>query len=339
MSQPRKPAVFDADDPAISLSPPPPEPETEAAPQVREPAPPRGGRWGALLLSALGGLVVLALTSWAVETVAALFTAGGWLGWVALVLALVAAVSGLMLLLGEIAGLIRLGRVTRLRAEAESALAAAEDTAEPERRRAKAVRGVVGGLERVLDDRPDIAWQLRRFREHRGDVIDPRGLMVLAERELLQPLDQRASAMIAASARRVSVITAVSPFALVDIAFAAYENLRLMRRVATLYGGRPGFLGLIRLARMVVAHLAVTGGVAMGDDFVQQVVGHGLTARLSARLGEGMVNGAFTARIGIATVSQCRPFPHIEAAPPRLRALLADLIRRERRAARAEPEA
>jgi len=135
----------------------------------------------------------------------------------------------------------------------------------------------------------------------------------------------------------VSVITAISPFALVDIGFAAYENLRLMRRLATLYGGRPGFFGLMRLARMVIAHLAVTGGVAMGDDVVQQVVGHGLTARLSARLGEGIVNGAFTARIGIATLSQCRPLPYIEAPPPRLRALLADLIRRERRAARAEP--
>jgi putative membrane protein len=336
MSKPRKPAVFSADDPAIQVSAPPPEPEPEAELHAPEPAPKRGWRWGALLLSALGGLVALALSSWAMQTVTALFGAGGWLGWVALGLAIVAGVSALMLLIAEIAGLMRLGRVTRLRAEADSTLAAAEDSAEPERRRLKAVRGVTGSLERLLDHRADTAWQLRRFREHRDDVIDPRGLMVLAERELLQPLDQRGSAMIAASARRVSVITAISPSALVDVGFAAYENLRLMRRLATLYGGRPGFFGLMRLARMVIAHLAVTGGVAMGDDLVQQVVGHGLTARLSARLGEGIVNGAFTARIGIATLSQCRPLPYIEAPPPRLRALLADLIRRERRAARRE---
>ncbi|RIA47616.1 YcjF family protein [Dichotomicrobium thermohalophilum] len=336
MSKPRKPAVFSADDPAIRVSAPP-EQDPEAELHAPEPAPKRGWRWGALLLSALGGLVVLALTSWATQTVSALFVRGGWLGWLALGLAILAGFSALMLLIAEIAGLMRLGRVTRLRAKAESALAAAEDAAEPERRRLKTVRGVVSGLERLLDDRSDTAWQLRRFREHRGDVIAPRGIMVLAERELLQPLDQRASAMIAASARRVSVITAISPSALVDVGFAAYENLRLMRRLATLYGGRPGFLGLMRLARMVIAHLAVTGGVAMGDDVVQQVVGHGLTARLSARLGEGIVNGAFTARIGIATLSQCRPLPYIEAPPPRLRALIADLIRRERRAARTEP--
>jgi len=336
MSQPRKPAVFSADDPTIRVSAlPEREPETEL--HAPESTPKRGWRWGALLLSALGGLIALALISWAMQTVSALFATGGWLGWAALGLAVLAVFAALMLLIAEIAGLVRLGRVTQLRAEAESALTAAEDTAEPERRRLKAVRGVVGSLERLLDDRADTTWHVRRFREHRGDVIDPRGIMVLAERELLQPLDRRASAMIAASARRVSVITAISPSALVDVGFAAYENLRLMRRLATLYGGRPGFFGLMRLARMVISHLAVTGGVALGDDLVQQVVGHGLTARLSARLGEGIVNGAFTARIGLATLSQCRPLPYVEASPPRLRALLADLIRRERRAAREEP--
>lgn len=331
MSTPRRPAVFSTDDPAISLSA---EPAPPGDPDPPAPAPPaRGWRWGALLASALGGLMALALTSWAYQTVTALFASGGWIGWTALGLTIIAGFAALMLMASEITGLMRLSRVTRLRAQAESALVQAEDMSAPERRRLKAVRPVVSTLEGLFDGRADTAWQLRRFREHRGDVIGPRGLMVLAERELLEPLDRQAGAMIAASARRVSVITAISPFALVDIGFAAYENLRLMRRLASLYGGRPGFLGLMRLARLVVAHLALTGGVALGDDIIKQVVGHGLTARVSARLGEGIINGAFTARIGLATLAQCRPLPYIEAPPPRLRALLADLIRRERRAA------
>ncbi|MFP3921513.1 MAG: YcjF family protein [Dichotomicrobium sp.] len=339
---PRKPAVFRPDDPAVSLTAPPPEPDVTGEPDLAapEPAPARRGwGWGALLLSALAGLALLALTSWAMQTVSALFAAGGGLGWLALGLAVFAGICALMLLLTEIAGLMRLGRVTRLRLQAESALAQAEDETTPAKHRLKSVKHAVGALERLVEGRADTAWQLRSFREHRGDVIEPRGIMVLAERELLLPLDQRASAMIAASARRVSVITAISPSALVDVGFAAYENLRLMRRLASLYGGRPGFLGLMRLARMVIAHLAVTGGVALGDDIVKQVVGHGLTARLSARLGEGIVNGAFTARIGIATLSQCRPLPYIDVPAPRLRALLADLIRRERQAARGGPGA
>ncbi len=57
------------------------------------------------------------------------------------------------------------------------------------------------------------------------------------------------------------------------------------------------------------AHLAVTGAVSAGDSLIQQVVGHGLAARLSARLGEGVVNGLMTARIGISAMDLCRPMP------------------------------
>ena len=103
----------------------------------------------------------------------------------------------------------------------------------------------------------------------------------------------------------------------------AAENLGLLRRLATLYGARPGGIGLLRLARMVVAHIVLTGGIALGDDLIHQVIGHGLTAKLSARLGEGVFNGALTARIGIAAIDVCRPLPFIEAERPRFRDLAA----------------
>ncbi len=64
-----------------------------------------------------------------------------------------------------------------------------------------------------------------------------------------------------------------------------------------------------RLARDVLAHLAVTGSIAAGDSLVQQLVGHGLAARLSAKLGEGVVNGMMTVRIGIAAMETARPLP------------------------------
>jgi len=123
------------------------------------------------------------------------------------------------------------------------------------------------------------------------------------------------------------MITAISPSAIIDVAFVAIENLAMLRRLATLYGGRPGFLGSLRLARLVIGHIALTGGVALGDDVIQQLIGHGLTARLSARLGEGIMNGAFTGRIGIAAIDLCRPLPFIEAERPRLRDFVAELRR------------
>jgi putative membrane protein len=107
--------------------------------------------------------------------------------------------------------------------------------------------------------------------------------------------------------------------------FVAAENLRMLRRLATLYGARPGTLALLKLARMVVTHIVLTGGIALGDDVIQQLVGHGLTAKLSARLGEGLFNGALTTRIGLAAIDVCRPLPYIEVARPRFRELVAEV--------------
>src|SRR5690606_15975553 len=155
---------------------------------------------------------------------------------------------------------------------------------------ARAARKVVEELAALVSRRPETAAGRRALKEMRDDVIDGADLVRLAENELLGPLDARAQALVLDAAKRVSVVTAVSPRALIDLAYVLYEAARLIRRLAELYGARPGTLGMIRLSRDVLAHLAVTGAVAAGDEFVHQIVGQGLAARLSAKLGEGVVN-------------------------------------------------
>lgn len=328
---PRRPRTFAPDDARLRSAPEPlSEPgEVAAIPETAAPAPPaplrpRGWRWGALFLSALGGLVSLALGLWVWDFVGKLFAREDWLGWLALILALLAAFAGLMIALREIFGFIRLARVAAIRAEADNALVSAD------KRRASSASS---SIESLFSAREELAWNRRRLREHRRDILDPRELLILTEREMLQPLDRQARALIAQSVRRVAMVTAVSPSAILDVGFVALENLAMLRRLATLYGGRPGFLGSLRLARLVLSHLAITGGVALGEDVIQQLIGHGLTARLSARLGEGIMNGAFTGRIGIAAVDLCRPLPFIEAERPRLRDFIAELRAARRQAA------
>src|SRR5207245_4584898 len=55
---------------------------------------------------------------------------------------------------------------------------------------------------------------------------------------------------------------------------------------------------IFRLMRHVIAHLAITGGMAASDSLLQQMLGHGIAAKLSQRLGEGILNGLLTARLG-----------------------------------------
>jgi len=67
--------------------------------------------------------------------------------------------------------------------------------------------------------------------------------------------------------------------------------------------------------------------MAAGDSILQQFLGHGIAARLSARLGEGVVNGLLTARVGIAAIDVCRPLPFIIGRPPRLSDVMSELGR------------
>jgi putative membrane protein len=129
------------------------------------------------------------------------------------------------------------------------------------------------------------------------------------ERLLLNRIDARAYELVLRAARDTGFATAVSPAALLDAAIVLWRNLRLVREVSTLYGVRPGWLGSWRLLRSITSHLAVAGVADAGGDLVVEGLGSTLAAAVSARVGQGMINGLLTARIGLATMQACRPLP------------------------------
>lgn len=186
-----------------------------------------------------------------------------------------------------------------------------------------AAKQVVGRMEALYRHRPELEWGMRRLREHKAEAYDAPTLIAMAEAELLAPLDQQARREIEAAARTVAAATALIPLALADVIAALAANLRMIRRMAEIYGGRAGAVGGWRLARVVMAHLVATGAVAAGDDLIHTVAGGGILAKVSKRFGEGVVNGALTARVGIAAMEVCRPLPFVQQPKPRVGNLIA----------------
>ena len=268
--------------------------------------------------AALGGLLSLALGLWLDQLIRDLFARQDWLGWLAVGLAGLLLVTGITMIVREARGIMRMARIDSIRSMAT--LAIADDDM-------KNARQVLSDLNGLYRNRPDTAAGRAALELHSDAIIDGKNLVILAERDLIRPLDEKARALVMGAAKRVSVVTAISPRALVDIGYVLLENIRQMRSIAELYGGRPGILGFWRLARNIIGHLAVTGSIAVGDGLVQQLVGHGIVAKVSARLGEGVVNGLLTTRIGIAAIDVCRPLPFSDQTRPNAKDFMGELIK------------
>lgn len=254
--------------------------------------------WGRLAIWAFSTLFAISIGLAIDGLIRNLFSRSDWLGWTAMGITALGVLALLVMLIKELFGIYRLSNLEKIRRSAESA---------NHNNDLKAANVVIGKLLNLFQHRPDTAHGRALLKDHQNAIMSGRELLGLAERDLLSPLDKTARSLIMASAKRVSIVTAVSPRAIVDIGFVLFENVRLIRNIAELYAGKPSFFSSLRLMRQVITHLAATGAIAVGDGLLQQIIGHGLAARISARLGEGVVNGLLTARIGIAASDVCRP--------------------------------
>ncbi|SIN81512.1 YcjF family protein [Vannielia litorea] len=316
MSETRGPVVFEVEDevPGPDRAPPVPDLSGPAAMQrlaVRSARP--ASRVARLFWAGLGGVVSLVVSVAAWDFVMRLLERSPVLGWVAVALIAITLFALAIMALRELAAFARLARLDGIQKAAAGALVSGD---------LGAARGVVDRLERLYAARDDTKWGRERLAERRGDAFDADALLALAELELLVPLDAAARAEVEAAARQVATVTAVVPLALADVFTALTANMRMIRRIAEVYGGRAGVFGSWRLTRTVLAHLVATGAVAVGDDLIGSVAGGGVLSKLSRRFGEGVINGALTARVGVAAMEVCRPLPFGEGRRPSVTGLV-----------------
>ena len=286
---------------AIAVPSPPPM-QMAATLAARRPS--RLARWfWGLLLSVLAAIV--SISAW--NFVQSLLTQYPLLGMGFSVLLVGLLLVSVVIIARELLAFGRLRRVDSLHRAADAALA--DENLE-------ASRKVARDLNALYANRPETAWGRERLTEGLNDTFDAHAVFALAEKELMVPLDAAASKEVEQAARQVATVTALVPLALADVVTALVANIRMIRRIAEVYAGRSGTLGSWRLTRAVMAHLVATGAVAVGDDLLGSVAGGSVLGKISRRFGEGMVNGALTARVGIAAMEVCRPLAFTKQTRP-----------------------
>ncbi len=167
---------------------------------------------------------------------------------------------------------------------------------------------------------------LQRWQASLHETQNDREVVELYAR-LVQPvLDAQARREISNSAAESALMIAVSPLALVDMAFIAWRNLRLVNRIAVLYGIELGYFSRLRLFRLVLLNIAFAGASELVREVGMDWMSQDLAARLSARAAQGIGAGLLTARLGIKTMELCRPLPWLEGDKPKLGDFRSELI-------------
>lgn len=322
MTDRKGPVLFDldADTPAPTPAEAPPVPDSvepgpkgQAMTTVAALAARPGSRLARWFWSLLAALLttVLSIAAWTFVT--DLVARNIYLGYAVATLVALFVLVVLLIVIKELSAFARLGRIDRIQHAAESALAAEDLTA---------ARAVIRDLTGLYAGRDDTRWGRDRLTDRQDDMFDASALIGLADIEVLAPLDQAARREVESAARQVATVTALVPLALADVVAALGANIRMIRRIAEIYGGRSGTLGSWRLTRAVMSHLVATGAVAVGDDMLEPILGGGILAKLSRRFGEGLVNGALTARVGVAAIEVCRPLPFVAGKRPSVRSII-----------------
>jgi putative membrane protein len=197
-----------------------------------------------------------------------------------------------------------------------------------QRRAAEVVAGRRADDDRLLDElgalyrgRRDLAEGLRSFEQGAARVGDTESQLGVFEARVIRAADDQAARVIGQSVRRSGAAAAISPFPALDIAVSFYINLRLMRQVAELYGGRPGWAATVRLLQIAFTNVLAAGAIDTLEDTFSDLLGGGVATKVSSKMGAAVVNGLLTARLGLAAADACRPVPWTVCARPRAREL------------------
>ncbi|TVP90031.1 MAG: DUF697 domain-containing protein [Pseudomonadaceae bacterium] len=123
------------------------------------------------------------------------------------------------------------------------------------------------------------------------------------------PLDQQARQVIRREASGTGVLVATSPWVAVDLLLVVWRNVRLVQRLALLYGLPAGQLNRWRLLRQVLRNIALAGSSELAIGALSDSLLAGMLEKLAARVGQGIGVGLYSARLGHFTLDLCRVVP------------------------------
>ena len=292
--------------------------EEEITPPPPSVVPGRPSRWRRLFGFSLGavlaggvGMELYRLLDWG-------FASHWLLGSGLSLLLLLALISGGVWLWKGLRGLRQLRDTAELQAQASRLL---------EQPGQGAAGGFLKRLEQQYQNQPGHQALLEAIRDLDSAYSDAEVVRYLS-RQALKEQDQQARRCVQRYSIESGVLVALSPWATFDMLLVGWRNLRMLREIATIYGIAPGAATQWSLLKRVLHSLAFAGISEMAIDAGSAALGSSLTSTLSARAGQGLGAGLFTARTGLEALRLCRPLPQIGREERLFKAVASGIVER-----------
>lgn len=175
--------------------------------------------------------------------------------------------------------------------------------------------------------RPDIKVRLERFYLILNDSHHDHEVCTLFSSHVMKDLDQQAYRVVIQRAKETALLTMLSQMAFLDTVLTLWRNIRLIRDIAALYGGRPGFLASISLISSVLQNLIYAGASEVAADGISEILGGTMLSIMSAQAAQGLGSGLLTARVGLHAMQACRPLPFLEGEKPSLKKIRREIVK------------
>lgn len=161
-----------------------------------------------------------------------------------------------------------------------------------------------------LDDGMLAKWQQAKAEQYSNEELS-----ALYSRLVLKQVDEKAMAEVAKFSSESVVLVALSPLALLDMLITFWRNLKMVDKIAGLYGLKLGYWSRVKLVKQVFINMIYAGASEVVADVSVDMLGADLLGKLSGRLAQGLGAGMLTARLGLRTIYMCRPVPVDEQTP------------------------
>ncbi len=275
-----------------------------AAPVVARPAAPAKLKHGKLirklalvaLTTAFSGWLTIDVYLWIISA----FTSSPELGWTAAAVAAVGLTAIGMIIVHQMRSYFALKEV-----EANQQHLAVDEESLQHAEVKEAIRNVMRTI--PLDDKTKPA--LQTFQQQLQRHHSPAQQIEIFSQTVMPPLDRRAEAVVRRTSARAFGVTAISPTAITDSVFFIALSVRMVRDIATCYGYRPSTVGTMYLVRRLVVEAGKLGVVDFAGAALTQHIGGAIAQRLAIGAAESVYATQRMARLGLVTMSMCRPVP------------------------------